>query len=122
VRPLDAVARDNAVEGCVHELYGALVALWQAYAARDPAVRTTMRSIALDEARHAALAWDVGRWADGELPAAQRRAVRRHRRDAAFALFSRVPVEPPPELVRDAGLPDGASAARLAALVSEATG
>src|SRR5262249_35131396 len=35
-RPLEAIARENAVEGCVRETFGALIATRQAIAARDP--------------------------------------------------------------------------------------
>jgi len=53
------VALENAVEGCVRETYGALIATRQAEAASDPVVRRAMRKIAADETAHAALSWDV---------------------------------------------------------------
>jgi hypothetical protein len=52
-RTLEAIATENAVEGCVRETYGALVALWQARHARDPVVAAAMAPIAADETRHA---------------------------------------------------------------------
>ena len=61
-RPLSEMAEENAVEGCVREAYGALLAYVQASASRDPVVRAAMRRIALDEARHAALALAVDAW------------------------------------------------------------
>jgi hypothetical protein len=76
-RGLEEVARENAVEGCVRETFGALVATWQARTAKDARVRAAMERIAADETRHAALAWDVKRWADARLPAAARRRVAR---------------------------------------------
>ena len=39
VRSLAEVARENAVEGCAGETWGALVAMHQAARAQDPAVR-----------------------------------------------------------------------------------
>src|SRR6185295_13249702 len=63
-RDLEAIARENAVEGCVGETYGALLAIWQAEHAADADVRAAMREIAPDEMRHAALAWAVATWAD----------------------------------------------------------
>ncbi|MBX3232257.1 MAG: hypothetical protein KF837_33330 [Labilithrix sp.] len=63
IRDLDAIALDNAVEGCVLETYAALVATWQAERATEPAVRATMRGIAADETSHAALSWALHRWA-----------------------------------------------------------
>ena len=41
------------------ETWAALLAQHQAEHARDPLVRAAMKSIALDEARHAALAWTI---------------------------------------------------------------
>jgi hypothetical protein len=63
LRSLEEVALENAVEGCVRETYGAWLAWQQARNARDPELRGAMRRIAMDEARHAALAWDIHRWA-----------------------------------------------------------
>jgi hypothetical protein len=75
-RSLEAVARENAVEGCVHETFGALLMTWQAARAPDPSLRRTFERIAADEARHAALSWAVARWAEGRLdPAASARVA-----------------------------------------------
>lgn len=62
-----AIAIENAVEGCVHETWAALVARFQAEHATDSEVRAAMQTIARDEARHAALAWDVHAWLVGLL-------------------------------------------------------
>ncbi len=66
-RSLEALAIENAVEGCVRETWGAVIAEWQSRAALDPAVRAAFAAIARDEARHAALAWAVDRWARARL-------------------------------------------------------
>lgn len=66
-RSLVAIARENAREGCVRETYGALVCAFAAHRAADPELRAAMRGIAEDEARHAALSWDLHEWALGEL-------------------------------------------------------
>ena len=66
-RSLEAFARENAIEGCVKETYGAAIALHQADHANDLVLRTTMRAIARDELRHAELAWQVDRWARMQL-------------------------------------------------------
>jgi hypothetical protein len=58
-RSLDAVACENAVEGCVHETFGAAVAVMQSERAREPSCRDAMKRIAADEIRHAELAWAV---------------------------------------------------------------
>jgi hypothetical protein len=83
-RTLEAVARENAVEGCVQETFGALLMRWQASHARDPSHRRLFARVASDETRHAALSWEVARWADARLDprararvaAARSRAVR----------------------------------------------
>ncbi len=63
VRPLQAVAVDNEVEGCVRETVGAALCWRQAIAATAPDVRAAMAAIADDETRHAALAARISEWA-----------------------------------------------------------
>ncbi len=67
---------ENAVEGCVGEAYGALVALWQAANAGDVDVACAMHRIAGDEARHASLAWRVLRWGAPHVDEATRASLR----------------------------------------------
>lgn len=113
-RSLVEIAIENAAEGCVRETYGALVAMWQARHARDGQVRAVMVRIARDETRHAALSWEVARWALMHLPrrarADVRHAIRRAKSDLRRALWQSVPA---PELVAVAGLPDRATALNL---------
>ena len=114
IRDIEAVARENAVEGCVRETYAALLACRQARAATDPALRAAMGAIASDETRHAALAWAVDDWSQGLLAPAARRRIREARREAIEALAG----APLAGLSRDdraqAGLPDEDDAARIA--------
>ncbi|MEZ4360481.1 MAG: ferritin-like domain-containing protein [Kofleriaceae bacterium] len=79
-RSLEALALENAVEGCVRETWGALLALWQSRTALDPDVRRVFAQIARDELRHAALAWAVDRWLAPQLTgeALDRVAAARH--------------------------------------------
>jgi len=103
-RPLVAIAVENAVEGCVREGFGALVATHQARAARDSEVRAAFARLAVDETRHAALAFAVDAWAATRLDARDRRVVREARRHALDHLLA--PHEPPPRrLAALAGLP-----------------
>src|SRR6185369_2194729 len=76
LRSLADLALENAVEGCVRETWGALVALRQASRAADVEVRAAMGRIARDEVRHAELAWTIDRWLTPRLGAAQRQQVR----------------------------------------------
>jgi hypothetical protein len=68
-RPLAAMLRENAREGCVNETFAALIAAHQADAATDPDARATFARIASDERAHAELAWDLHRWALATRPA-----------------------------------------------------
>jgi hypothetical protein len=86
LRSLAELALENAVEGCVRETWGALVALRQASHAREPAVRATMRRIARDEARHAQLAWAVDAWLHPRLSPAERQQALAARRVAVSEL------------------------------------
>jgi hypothetical protein len=89
VRSLEAIALDNATEGCVRETFGALVAHHQAHTARDPVVSAAMKRIARDETRHAALAYDIDAWATQRLGRLARRRVDAAKRDGYGALLSR---------------------------------
>jgi hypothetical protein len=113
VRSLEAIAVENAVEGCVRETYGALVAMFQSRAAQDPTVARHMRRIADDEIRHAALSWQVARWAAGRLGPQALARVESARRAAADELFAEVARQPPAVLVETVGLPDAHTARRL---------
>ena len=118
VRDLEAIAVENAVEGCVHETFGAAVAMVQAETARAPDTREPMRRIARDEARHADLAWDVARWIEQRLdPAAQER-VRRARDRAVQALLRSTNRPPHPRIVSDLGVPTAPQARRIAAALA----
>jgi hypothetical protein len=81
-RRLAEVASDNAVEGCIRETYGALVAHTQARQARDSSVRMVLGRIARDETRHAALSWQIAQWAESRMRAGERRRVRQDTKQA----------------------------------------
>jgi hypothetical protein len=114
VPTLEALATANAVEGCVRETWGAVVATWQARTANDPAIRRAMARIAPDETRHAVLSRAIDRWARRRLDDA---AVARldHARAGAIAELEAHVREGavPGDLERTAGLPAGATAAAL---------
>jgi hypothetical protein len=101
---LPALAAAAVREGCVGETLAALVAQVGAIQARDYAVRSVLKQIAVDEGRHAQLAWRFVQWALGRSPAV-REAVRE-----AFAAALREPIAvrpwPPgvdPEMLRAHG-------------------
>jgi len=105
LRPLLAVALDNAVEGCVRETFGALVAHHQALHARDTEVRSAMTHIAEDETRHAELSWAIDRWAREQLPASERESLREAQREAVATLREEVAAPLDATLLTEAGMP-----------------
>jgi hypothetical protein len=108
-----AVALENAIEGCVRETYGALVATWQSHRARDSEVRRAFARIAEDETSHAALSWAVARWIEARLCAGDRERVARARLAAIKSLRTSVAIDPPAELVGALGLPTARDAGAL---------
>jgi hypothetical protein len=101
-RTLLAFALENAVEGCVRETWGALVAHHQARRASDPALREACALIADDETRHAELSWAIQAWVQRRLGASERRAIDQAMARAATELASECGA---------AGLSEGARAA-----------
>jgi hypothetical protein len=89
VRTRFEIARENAVEGCIRETYGAVLGLIGAMRARDPKVRAVMHSIARDECEHAALSWRIANWMTAQLDEHERRMVRSAMREAVSQLSAR---------------------------------
>lgn len=119
-RSLAAIARENAVEGCVRETWGALVAAWQSSNARDAALASLFDQIADDEARHAALSWRMHAWFAPRLDDRERAAVDAARDRAIAELEDDAWVRTPPALVRAAGLPDAAEKRALLGALRDA--
>jgi hypothetical protein len=109
-RSLAAVATENAIEGCVSETFGVVLATWQGRNARDGAVRRAMRSIARDELRHAELAWAIAAWAAGKLTRSERARVRAARDGAVSGLGRSLATLLAND---DLGLPDARSAGAM---------
>lgn len=110
VRPLFAIALENAVEGCARETFGAVLALHQATHAPDAQLQRAMRGIASDEARHAELSWKVAAWLAPLLSESERVEVEWARKCACEELVQNdvLPVW------RESGLPDPRTTRRLA--------
>lgn len=108
IRSLKEIALDNAVEGCVGETIGAAIGLYQAEHAQDAVVAATMRKVARDEVRHAALSWALHHWLCEQLTTEDIEEV-----EAALTSAWQAPRlgRGDPAL----GLPDGETARRLAA-------
>ncbi len=104
-RSLEAVAADNAAEGCIRETYGALVAHAQARRVRDPELRRVLTGIARDETRHAALSWTLRAWTEARLDPAARRRVARSTASALERLEAELTASVDPRVVEVAGMP-----------------
>src|SRR5207253_8687625 len=113
VRTLVELASENAVEGCVRETYGAAVAAWQGQWAGHASVRRVMRSIAIDEAEHAALGWAVDAWARSRLSRAGRAALDDCRACALTELRDQIGEPVATESAIALGLPGREDAAKL---------
>lgn len=116
-RSLFEVARENAVEGCVGETWGALVALAQGRFAKDARVRETMTAIASDELDHAALAHAIDAWVRPLLRADDLRRLDEDVAAARARLALDAPRAVDPASADDLGIPSGAVAAELVAQV-----
>jgi hypothetical protein len=113
------IALENAVEGCVRETYGALVAHHQAAAAADRSIARVMHSIADDETRHAGLAWDVAAWLEPQLSPEARDEVIAARAQAIDALREALASEPSRALREIAGMPSAATAISMLDALNE---
>ena len=109
-RNLEALATENAVEGCVRETFGVLIGMWQAEAAPTALLRAFFAAVTQDEMRHAALSMRIDVWLRSRLAPDALERVDAARMQAVAALeasFCRS--EPPAGL----GLPTGAQARAL---------
>lgn len=118
-RSIEAIAIENAVEGCVRETFGAMMATWQAQVSTDPAVRKAMKAIARDETRHAALALRVAKWSERRLDPLARARVTDAKRAAVATVMSELDYAVPEELATIAGVPSGAEARLMAAALEQ---
>ena len=113
--PLLRLALENAVEGCVREAYGALVAAFQGAHATDAAVRAAFTRIATDEAEHAELSFDIDAWLAPLLTADERRQVDAAKAQAWLDLATSCNAEPAADVVTVAGIPSASDARALLA-------
>lgn len=109
------LALENAVEGCVREAYGALVAAFQGAHASDAEVRAAFTRIALDETEHAELSFAIDAWLAPQLTADERRRVEDAKMQAWLDLAASCSVEPAAEVVAVAGIPSATQARDLLA-------
>jgi hypothetical protein len=119
---LEELARQNAVEGCVREAFGAVLARYQAEHAPDHELRAALRRIAHEEAAHAALSLRIDAWAWARLPREARQRVARAREEAARELITAAAQPVPAALVHELGHPDRFATEALARRMIEVLG
>ncbi len=118
LRGPEAVAIDNAIEGCGREAYGAIGAAFQAENAASREVRRVYRGIARDEARHALLSFAANHWLRSQLSLPARRRVDEARRESLAALAVGLDQETEQTLGEVMGLPDATRAMDVLSLLT----
>ena len=119
VRGLEAIAIENAIEGCVGETMGAIVATAQAARAEDRSTRRAMAIVARDETEHAILAWRVHAFCMTQLGGAAQARVREALLEATHAMEAGTVAVQSPSVQRRAGLPELATAKAMIAAARE---
>ncbi len=114
VRPLPAIAFENAAEGCVGETYAAAMCLWQSQHAHNLQIRNIMAGLADDELEHAGLAHDVDAWIRSRLGATTIAVLDEIHRFAATRLLAELLLPVDTNLMTEAGLPPRSVARQLA--------
>ncbi|MEY4509401.1 MAG: hypothetical protein RLZZ450_1523 [Pseudomonadota bacterium] len=114
-----AVARENAIEGCVRELLGALMVRFQGERSSVHPLREDLTQIADDEAVHASLAIDVASWLEPQLAREERASIEADVARALTELADEL-TEPSPELRALCGLPTRKESSALLAQVAQA--
>jgi len=107
---LAQLAIDNVVSGCIGETHGAWLLLHQAARARESRLQALAERIALDEAEHAAFAFEIHAWLWPRLFDAERSALIRAAAVAIFDMHRPLPASP--AVAQSAGLPSKAAMAR----------
>ena len=114
-RTLEAIALENAAEGCVRETLGAVIGFHQARHASDPAVRSVMAQVSADELGHSAWSHALARHLDSRLSLPARRRVREAREAALAGARQELSAEPNRAISAQLGLPDAERVQSLAA-------
>jgi hypothetical protein len=113
VRSLEAIAIENASEGCVREAFGAMLLAEQAGRVADPRLARSLYSIARDEAHHAALSFEIDDHLRARLPPVARRRVADAHEAAVSSLGSAHDADPCADLRSQLGMPSAERAQTL---------
>lgn len=110
---LEQMATHNAVEGCIRETFGALMAQYQARHAQNPEFAAAMKTIAVEEAHHAALAYRIDVWARKRLDVGARQRIDVAQQQAIDELLREAAHAPSLGLSNAFGLPDACTTTTL---------
>jgi hypothetical protein len=113
-----ALATHNEREGVVGETWGALVAMHQAVHAASGDVRRAMRTVAREEASHAALSFEIARWARARLGRRVAARLDEERRRAFRALRASVASGDANEVMAALGLPAPRAASAMSTVLA----
>ncbi|MGV3623543.1 MAG: ferritin-like domain-containing protein, partial [Archangium sp.] len=105
-RSLEALALENAREGCVRETLGAMVGLYQSQHAADAEVRRVMAHVSADELGHAAWSHALAESLESRLTLSQRRRVRAAREEALTTAAAELAGAVDPGHAKALGMPD----------------
>jgi hypothetical protein len=119
LRSLEALAIDNAVEGCVRECFGAALGCYQARTAQDPEIAAAMAVIAEDETEHAALAFAIDGWVQSRLDDGARARVAAARARAVGELRGELAHVPDATTRAALGWPDATAALRVCSALEQ---
>lgn len=111
---LEELARHNAVEGCIRETFGALVAGHQSAHTPDREFAAVMRRIAREETFHAAFSHRVDTWARRRLGRAAQHRIDEQRLLAAHELLREAAADVDSATRKALGLPDPCGSSILA--------
>jgi len=112
--------KENAIEGCIRDTFGALVATYQAEHAADDQIKRAMGVIAQDETTLEALGWRIAQWAEEKLSAEERAEVRALQQAELRRMACSLAKEEAP--IAAAGLPGRNESLRLLSGFSKAVG
>jgi hypothetical protein len=110
---MPAIAAAIVMEGCIGETLAAFCAHVQLQVAAHPAARTALAEVAVDEARHAGLAWRALRWIVQEGGPSVRQAALEALSEALRLEPKVAPQGSPHALLEARGIVTGAAFARL---------
>lgn len=105
-RTLEAIALENAREGCARETLGAMVGLHQSRHAATPALRAVMAQVSADELGHASWSQALAQTLDQKLSRAARRRVREARDQALHVAAAELTRATSADVARALGVPD----------------